>query len=165
MLRDQKKKKKLNLNGFKHRLAYVLIFFFFLFPGNYSSKLKKTTSGVKFSRCDLSFRKPLLLSSTTKSRRILLLNQSIGSALPRSLEPLDSTLHSSSGFHCPSSLAHSWLARRVRRMLLCACMCACAFCVIPRARDRSENLMHCYFKPGGGGRGTGTGESGPPRQS
>lgn len=164
-MRDQKKKKKLNLNGFKHRLAYVLIFFFFLFPGNYSSKLKKTTSGVKFSRCDLSFRKPLLLSSITKSRRILLLNQSIGSALPRSLEPLDSTLHSSSGFHCPSSLAHSWLARRVRRMLLCACMCACAFCVIPRARDRSENLMHCYFKPGGGGRGTGTGESGPPRQS
>lgn len=37
----------------------------------------KAASGVEFSWCDLSFHKPLLLSSTTKSLRILLLNQSI----------------------------------------------------------------------------------------
>lgn len=77
-----------------NQMSWPPSYLYFDFAVKYSFKLK-ADSGVELRWCDLSLHKPHLLSSTTKSLRILLLNQSIWDLSCWVPCALCSTLHSS----------------------------------------------------------------------
>lgn len=116
----------------------------FDFTMNYSLKLE-AASGVAFSWCDLSFHKPFLLSSTTKSRRILLLNQSIwdlprhgprSPSAPPFILPPASTV--------PAARLHSPPPPGQQRAACCA---RCISVTIPHASGQIRLRTCRYLKP------------------